>query len=66
MIVFHCSQADEYKNCIDNFRCTQNDTAYQLHLLSLGFKESYSFLCENDTLQGCTRTQRTDLQVQTY
>ena len=62
MIVFRCSVADEFKNCIDNVRCTQtqtqNDTGYQLHLLAVGFTNWDTYACDNSsgTLEGYTHT----------
>jgi len=56
MLVFRCSQVDEFKNCIDNVRCTRNDTAYQLYLLAVGLKDADTYACDNSTLEGYTRT----------
>ena len=56
MTVFCCSQADEFKNCIDNVRCMRNDTAYQLYLLAVGYTDWNTYACDNSTLEGYTHT----------
>ena len=56
MIVCRCSRAHGLKNCTDNVRCTRNDTAYQLYLLAVGWKDAETYACNSSTLEGYTRT----------
>ena len=48
-----CSQTAKYKRCVDTLLCTKSDPLYQLYLSHVGSANSYSYLCQNDTLKGC-------------
>jgi len=49
-----CSQAEKFKRCVENVRCSRHNVLYLSYLSSLGIANASSFLCENNTLSGST------------
>jgi len=54
VIGLYCSQATKHKSCLDAIVCTKSDELYQTYLLNVGDVNATTYLCENDTVEGCT------------
>ena len=48
-----CSRSAKYKRCVDSLVCTKSDRLYRLYLVHVGNANTFLYLCENDTLNGC-------------
>jgi len=49
-----CRQAPEFKNCADAIPCEKTDFLYDAYLATVGMASTYTHICDNKTLSGCT------------